>query len=158
MSHQQRRVRRPGVPRRFLIALVTAAVGVATALTGGQPADAAAPWLAVSDGFASFNVPAADLQNAMGEVSGVVVEADFGPSFNVSELGLVRRGGVWTSVIGPLPPGVYRYRLRGDDTKIVKDPPGGAPRTRGGRWSHAFRTAVVPEGAHPLPQPRPATP
>lgn len=121
-SHHQRRVRRLVVRRRLVTALITATMGTATALTGAQPAAAAAPWLTVSDGFASFNVSLTDIQNTMGNVSGVVVEGNFGPSFNVSELGLARFGNAWTSTIGPLPPGLYHYRLKGDDTKIVKDP------------------------------------
>jgi enterochelin esterase-like enzyme len=113
-------------------------MGVATALTEAQTAAAAAPWLTVSDGFASFNVPAADIQNTMGDVSTVVVEGNFGPSFNVSELGLVRFGSAWTSVIGPLPPGLYSYRLRGDDTKIVKDSTNPTTVTSDPTWSTFF--------------------
>jgi enterochelin esterase-like enzyme len=153
MPHHQSRIRRPGARRRFVAALATTAMGIATALTGAQPVTAAAPWLTVSDGFASFNVPAADIQNTMGDVSGVVVEANFGPSFNVSELGLVRRGGAWTSVIGPLPPGLYYYRLRGDDTKIVKDQTNPTTVTSDPTWStflvpgdSARLLADVPEG------------
>jgi enterochelin esterase-like enzyme len=128
-------------------------MGIVTAVTGAQPAAAAAPWLTVADGIASFTVPAADIQTTMGDVSGVVVEANFGPSFNVSELGLVRSGDSWTSKIGPLPPGLYHYRLRGDDTKIVKDPTNPATVTSDPTWStflvagdSASLLADVPEG------------
>jgi enterochelin esterase-like enzyme len=152
-AHHQRQVHRLGVRRRLVVALVIAALGVGTVLTEAQPAAAAAPWLTVSDGFASFTVPADDIQNTMGNVSGVVVEGNFGPSFNVSELGLVHFGDAWTSVIGPLPPGLYHYRLRGDDTKIVKDPTNPATVTSDPTWSTFFvrgdsvrLLADVPEG------------
>jgi hypothetical protein len=83
--------------RRFLSALVAVSSGTVTAAAGAQPtaAEAAAPWLTVSDGFASFAVPAEDIQHTMGTVSSVVVEGNFGPSFTVSELGLVRSGAAW---------------------------------------------------------------
>jgi hypothetical protein len=68
-SHRRRRSRRFGVGRRFVAALVAAVLAGAAALTGAQPAAAAAPWLTVSDGFASFRIPAADVQNTIGTVS-----------------------------------------------------------------------------------------
>jgi enterochelin esterase-like enzyme len=134
--------------RRFLAVLVAVSMSAATAAAGAQPAaagagaEAAAPWLTVSGGFASFAVPADDIQNTMGNVSSVVVEGNFGPSFNVSELGLVRFGNsaAWTSMIGPLPAGLYYYRLRGDDTKIVKDPTNPTSVTSEPTWS----TFLVP--------------
>ena len=125
---------------RFVAAFVTAALVGATALTGSPPAAAAAPWLTVSEGFASFRVPVADVENAVGAVSSLVVEANFGPSSAVSDLGLGRSGDVWTSVIGPLPPGLYHYRLRGDDTKIVADPTNPATVTSDPTW----RTIFIP--------------
>lgn len=118
--------------------LLIVAMGAAQSWIGAQPAAAATPWLTVSDGFARFDVPAADIQTTMGDVSGVVVEANFGPSFAVAELGLGRSGNAWTSVIGPLPPGLYHYRLRGDDTKIVKDPTNPATVTSDPSWSTFF--------------------
>ncbi|GIM90037.1 alpha/beta hydrolase [Paractinoplanes toevensis] len=126
--------------RRFAAVIVTAALGGTVAVTGVQPAAAAAPWLTVADGFASFRIPAADIQSTMGTVSSVVVEANFGPSSTVSELGLVRSGDAWASVIGPLPSGLYRYRLRGDDTKIVGDPTNTATVTSDPTW----RTVFIP--------------
>jgi enterochelin esterase-like enzyme len=126
--------------RRFVAALVVATLGGTSALTGVPPAAAATPWLTVSEGFASFRVPAADIQNTVGTVSSLVVEANFGPSFALAELGLGRSGDAWTSVIGPLPPGLYQYRLRGDDNKIVGDPTNDAAVTSDPTW----RTVLVP--------------
>jgi len=137
-SHRPRRILRLSAGRRVATALVILAMGITTAWTGTQPAAAATPWLTVSDGVASFNVPANDIKNMMGDVAGVVVEGTFGPSFNISELGLVHSGDAWTSVIGPLPPGLYHYRLRGDDTKIVKDPTNSTTVTSDPTWSTFF--------------------
>ncbi|GIF08252.1 alpha/beta hydrolase [Actinoplanes siamensis] len=133
--------------RRLVTVLVTAALGVSTAASTAQPATAATPWLSVTDGFASFTVPADDLRTTIGEVSSVVVEGTFGPGSTVAELGLVRSGSAWTSVIGPLPAGLYQYRLRGDDTRIVKDPTNPATVTSEPTWS----TFLVPgDGARLL--------
>lgn len=108
--------------RRFPALLGTLVLGATVALTAARPAAAATPWLTESDGFVSFRVPAADLESAFGAVSNVVVEGDFGPSFAVADLGLGRSGDAWTSVIGPLRPGLYRYRIRADGTRLLKDP------------------------------------
>ncbi|MGW4940404.1 alpha/beta hydrolase-fold protein [Actinoplanes sp. NPDC004185] len=135
---------RRGAGRMLAAALVTVSMSTASAALGAQPAaaESAAPWLTVSDGFASFAVPAADIQSTMGDVSSVVVEGNFGPSANVSDLGLVRSGNstAWTSIIGPLPAGLYYYRLRGDNTKIVKDATNPASVTSDPTWS----TFLVP--------------
>ncbi|GIJ49659.1 hypothetical protein Val02_65450 [Virgisporangium aliadipatigenens] len=108
--------------RAIGIFLIVVTAAVAPTVTAARPAAAAAPWLTVTDGFARFAVPTSEIQNAMGNVSQLVVEANVGPSATVSDLGLTRSGDVWSSVIGPLPPGLYRYRLRGDVTKLLKDP------------------------------------
>jgi enterochelin esterase-like enzyme len=128
-------------PQRLIAAIVVAAAAAAATLPGTQPAvAAAAPWLTVSDGFASFTVPASDIQNTMGQVSGVVVEGNFGPSFNLAELGLTLSGNAWTAMIGPLPAGLYYYRFTGDDTKTIKDPTNPTTVTSEPTWS----TFLVP--------------
>ncbi|MFI5844744.1 alpha/beta hydrolase [Catenuloplanes sp. NPDC051500] len=140
-SHHRRRPRRSAVRHRFVAALFTAVMCGAAALTGAQPvAAAAAPWVTVTEGFVSFRVPVADVQNAVGTVSSIVVEANFGPSSNVSELGLGRSGDAWTSVIGPLPAGLYHYRLKADGTRIFADSTNSATVTSDPSW----RTLFIP--------------
>lgn len=88
-----------------------------------RPVAADTPWLTVSeDGFASFTVPASYIEQQAGQVSQVVVEGNFGPSFAWAEYGLTRWGDVWSGVLGPLPPGLYHYQITADDTKSLKDP------------------------------------
>ncbi|WP_433124866.1 alpha/beta hydrolase-fold protein [Micromonospora sp. CA-240977] len=117
------RLRRSGVRR--LSAVFTAGVMAAAAvLFAPHPAAAAeTPWLAVSpDRYASFTVPAAYVQERLGSVSQVVVEANIGPSAAWAEFGLTRRGDVWSGILGPLKPGLYQYRVTADDSKSLKDP------------------------------------
>lgn len=121
-----------------MAARVLVAAGIVAAWVVTRPAAADAPWLTVSSGYASFAVPADYLQKTMGDVSLVVVEGDFGPSFNRSELGLTLFGNTWTAVIGPLTPGSYHYRFRGDDTKVVKDPTNPTSVTSDPTWSSFF--------------------
>ncbi|GAA0899397.1 hypothetical protein GCM10009557_75260 [Virgisporangium ochraceum] len=132
--------------RRVPALLGTLVLGAAVALTPARPAAAATPWLAVSDGFASFRIPAAELESAFGTVSNVVVEGDFGPSFAVADLGLGRSGDAWTSVIGPLRPGLYRYRIRANGTKVGKDPTNTTTVASDSTWS----TFLVPGGSADL--------
>lgn len=129
-----------GWPSRGAAIALAAAMAAATLPGAQSAAAAAAPWLAVSDGFASFTVPAGDIQKTMGQVSGIVVEGNFGPAFALSELGLTLSGNAWTAVIGPLPAGLYYYRFTGDDTKTVKDPTNPTTVTSDPTWS----TFLVP--------------
>lgn len=131
--------------RRFAAALA-AATGIGVALIDARPGAAATPWLTVSDGYASFTVPANYVRQTMGTVSLLVVEGNFGPSFNWSELGLTQFGNVWTATIGPLAPGLYYYRLTGDDTTVVKDPTNPTTVTSQPTWS----TFVIPGDAESL--------
>ncbi|NEE01694.1 alpha/beta hydrolase-fold protein [Phytoactinopolyspora halotolerans] len=122
IASRQRPLRRPAVHRRVAAFFVTALV-IAATLIAVRPAAADTPWLSVSDdGFATFSVPADYVQDTVGDASQVVAEGNFGPGSNWAELGLARRGGAWTAVIGPLEPGLYYYQITADDTKTFKDP------------------------------------
>ena len=124
--------------RRLPGAILAGILVIAAMVLPPRPAAAAAdaPWLEVDeDGYASFTVPAAYLQEQVGEVSQVVVEGNFGPSFTWAEFGLTRRGDVWSGVLGPLPPGLYYYQVTGDDTKGIKDPTNGTKVASKPLWS-----------------------
>ncbi len=118
------------------------------------PAVADTPWLSVSaDGYASFTVPNASVQAAVGQVSQVVIAGNFGPSFAWAEFGLTRRGDAWSGVLGPLKPGLYSYQVTGDDTKVLKDPTNSTSVASKPAWSTIFVAgdsarllADVPEG------------
>lgn len=92
----------------------------------------------MSSGYASFAVPADYIEKTMGDVSLVVVEGTFGPSFNRSELGLTLFSNAWRAVIGPLAPGWYNYRVTGDETKVIKDPTNPTSVTSEPTWSTFF--------------------
>ncbi|PZG23532.1 alpha/beta hydrolase [Nonomuraea aridisoli] len=109
--------------RRFSAAITAGVMAIAAVLPAPRPAAADTPWVSVSDdGYTSFSVPAAYIEAKAGQVSQVVVEGNFGPSFAWAEFGLTRRGDVWSGVLGPLEPGLYSYQVTGDDTKGLKDP------------------------------------
>ncbi|MEO3746449.1 alpha/beta hydrolase-fold protein [Plantactinospora sp. B5E13] len=139
---------------RRLPAALAVGVIAAAVLPAPQPAAANAPWLDVSgDRYASFSLPAAYVQEHVGEVSQVVVEGNFGPSASWAEFGLTRRGDVWSGVLGPLRPGLYQYQLTGDDTRSFKDPTNGAGVASQPLWSTFFvpgasarRLADPPQG------------
>ncbi|GAA1631586.1 hypothetical protein GCM10009733_030590 [Nonomuraea maheshkhaliensis] len=108
---------------RGFAAITAALLTIAAVLLVPRPAAADTPWLTVSeDGYASFTVPVAAVEAAVGPVSQVVIEGNIGPSSAWAEFGLTRRGDVWSGVLGPLKPGLYSYRVTGDDTKGLKDP------------------------------------
>lgn len=115
---------RPQGVRRLSAVLTAGVLVIAAVLLAPRPAAAAdTPWLNVSeDGFVSFSVSAASIEAAIGQVSQLNVEGNFGPSFTWADYGLTRRGDVWSGAIGPLRPGLYSYQLTGDDTKGLKDP------------------------------------
>ncbi|MEU7880669.1 alpha/beta hydrolase [Microbispora bryophytorum] len=114
---------RPMGVRRLSAVVVAGVMAIAAVSLAPRPAAADTPWLDVSeDGYASFSVPAAYVQANAGQVSQVVIEGNFGPSFGWAEFGLTRRGDVWSGVLGPLKPGLYSYQVTGDDTKSLKDP------------------------------------
>ncbi|SDJ24371.1 alpha/beta hydrolase [Nonomuraea jiangxiensis] len=130
---------RPLGVRRLSAAIAAGAMAIAAALFAPLPAAADTPWLNVSeDGYASFSVPAAYVQANAGQVSQVVIEGNFGPSFAWAEFGLTRRGDVWSGVLGPLKPGLYSYQVTGDDTKGLKDPTNSTSVASKPLWSTFF--------------------
>lgn len=107
---------------RRATALITAALVTFAGLVVAAPAAAAAPWVAVQDdGYLRISVPNAAVEDAVGSVSQVVVEGNFGPSFNWAQIGLQRSGANWTATYGPFEPGLYYYQVTGDDSKVLKD-------------------------------------
>ena len=107
---------------RRAVALLTAAIVALTALAGAVPAAAAEPWITVQDdGYLRIAVPNAAVEEAVGPVSQVVVEGNFGPSANWAQIGLQRSGANWTATYGPFAPGLYYYQVTGDDSKVLKD-------------------------------------
>ncbi|GAA5051487.1 enterochelin esterase-like enzyme [Thermocatellispora tengchongensis] len=131
---------RPKGVRRIPAAIVAGVMVIAAVLLAPRPAVAAdTPWLSVSeDGYTTFSVPAAYVQANAGQVSQLVVEGNFGPSFTWAEFGLTRRGDVWSGVLGPLKPGLYYYQVTGDDTKGLKDPTNGTSVASKPLWSTFF--------------------
>ncbi|KAB8182809.1 alpha/beta hydrolase [Microbispora catharanthi] len=127
---------RPMGVRRLSAVIVAGVMALAAVLLAPRPAVADTPWLSVSeDGYASFTVPAADVQANVGQVSQVVIEGNFGPSSAWAEFGLTRRGDVWSGILGPLKPGLYYYQVTGDDTKGLKDPTNGTTVASKPLWS-----------------------
>ncbi|GAA5087293.1 hypothetical protein GCM10025760_08250 [Microbacterium yannicii] len=104
------------------MAVVTAAVLAFAGLMAAAPANAADPWIAQQDGgYLRIAVPNAAVEAAVGPVSQVVVEGNFGPSHNWAQIGLQRSGANWTATYGPFEPGLYYYQVTGDDSKVLKD-------------------------------------
>jgi enterochelin esterase-like enzyme len=93
-----------------------------SALVGAQPAAADGAWLTqLEDGYVRVTVPNAEVEAAVGPVSKLTVEGNFGLSANWVQLGLSRSGANWTGTMGPFEAGLYTYQLTGDDTKVFKD-------------------------------------
>lgn len=120
-----------------------------------QTVAAEAPWVAVDDdGFVTFTISPDEAEEAFGDFTQLVVEGNFGPSANWAQWGLAQRGGNWTSVMGPLEPGLYYYQFTADDTNVVKDPTNPTSVASEPEWSTFFvpgdsadLLADVPEGA-----------
>lgn len=107
---------------RAAFAVLAAAALALTAVGAASPAHAADPWIAVQDdGYLRIAVPNAAVEEAVGPVSQVVVEGNFGPSHNWAQIGLSRSGANWTATYGPFEPGLYYYQVTGDDSKVLKD-------------------------------------
>ncbi|OPG10426.1 alpha/beta hydrolase-fold protein [Microbispora sp. GKU 823] len=132
---------RPTGVRRLSAVIAAGVMMVAAVLTAPRPAVADTPWLSVSDdGYVSISIPAASIEANVGQVSEVMVEGNFGPSFAWAEYGLTRRGDVWWGALGPLKPGLYSYQITGDDTKVLKDPTNATSVASKPLWS----TFIVP--------------
>ncbi|WP_223215096.1 alpha/beta hydrolase-fold protein [Microbacterium trichothecenolyticum] len=107
---------------RRAVAVLLAALLALTGLAVAAPAAAAEPWITVQDdGYLRIAVPNAAVEAAVGPVSQVVVEGNFGPSHNWAQIGLQRSGANWTATYGPFAPGLYYYQVTGDDSKVLKD-------------------------------------
>ncbi|MDP3950483.1 esterase family protein [Microbacterium sp.] len=121
ITSESRHSSRLGRTRRAA-ALLTAAMVAFAGLAFAAPAAAATPWVNVQDdGYLRISVPNASVEEAVGPVSQVVVEGNFGPSFNWAQIGLQRSGANWTATYGPFEPGLYYYQVTGDDSKVLKD-------------------------------------
>lgn len=121
ITSESRHSGRLGRTRRAA-ALVTAALVALAGLAFAAPAAAADQWIAVQDdGYLRISVPNTAVEEAVGPVSQVVVEGNFGPSFNWAQIGLQRSGTNWTATYGPFEPGLYYYQVTGDDSKVLKD-------------------------------------
>ena len=121
ITSEDRRSGRFGRARRA-VAVVTAAVLALAGLMAAAPASAADPWIAQQEGgYLRIAVPNAAVEAAVGPVSQVVVEGNFGPSHNWAQIGLQRSGANWTATYGPFEPGLYYYQVTGDDSKVLKD-------------------------------------
>ncbi len=118
------------------------AAGVAVAasvLVVSQPAVAADPWLTqLDDGYVRFTVPNAEVEAAIGPVSQLVVEGNFGASANWAQFGLSKSGDTWAGTLGPLDPGLYYYQVTGDDSKPFKDPTNPTSVASEPEWSTFF--------------------
>ena len=108
--------------RRRWAGLIAGAAVAASVLVVSQPAAAADPWLTqLDDGYIQFSVPNAAVETAVGPVSQLVVEGNFGQSANWAQFGLSRNGANWAGTLGPIEPGLYYYQVTGDDSKSFKD-------------------------------------
>ncbi|SDU78523.1 Enterochelin esterase [Jiangella alkaliphila] len=154
MASRQRRTRRIGIGRRLAALLVGTAMAVAALVAAPPAATAATPWVTVDEnGFVTFTISADEAQSTFGDVTQIVAEGNFGPSANWAQWGLTRRGANWTSVMGPLEPGLYYYQFTADDTNVVKDPTNPTSVASEPEWSTFFvpgdsasLLADVPEG------------
>jgi enterochelin esterase-like enzyme len=122
-----------------VVALLAAALVALSTAGVTMPAHAATPWITVQDdGYLRIAVPAAAVEEAVGPVSQVVVEGNFGPSHNWAQIGLSRSGANWTATYGPFEPGLYYYQVTGDDSKVLKDPTNPTSVASEPEWSTFF--------------------
>lgn len=76
----------------------------------------------LDDGYVRFTIPDAAVEEAVGPVSRLVIEGNFGPSGHWMEYGTGLEDGTWSATFGPIEPGLYHYQLTGDNAKDFKDP------------------------------------
>lgn len=121
ITSEDRAPSRSGRARRAA-AVLTATVLALAGLVAATPAVAADQWVTPQDGgYLRIAVPNAAVEAAVGPVSQLVVEGNFGPSHNWAQIGLQRSGANWTATYGPFEPGLYYYQVTGDDSKVLKD-------------------------------------
>lgn len=121
ITSEDRAPSRSGRARRAA-AVLTATVLALAGLVAATPAVAADQWVTPQDGgYLRIAVPNAAVEAAIGPVSQLVVEGNFGPSHNWAQIGLQRSGANWTATYGPFEPGLYYYQVTGDDSKVLKD-------------------------------------
>jgi enterochelin esterase-like enzyme len=122
-----------------VVALLAAALVALSTAGATMPAHAATPWITVQDdGYLRIAVPAEAVEEAVGPVSQVVIEGNFGPSHNWAQIGLSRSGANWTATYGPFEPGLYYYQVTGDDSKVLKDPTNPTSVASEPEWSTFF--------------------
>lgn len=128
-----------GFRRRLAAILVVAATAMGALVAAPQAVAAEAPWVSVDEGgFVTFTISPDAAEEAFGDFTQIVAEGNFGPSANWAQWGLAQRGGNWTSVMGPLEPGLYYYQFTADDTNVVKDPTNPTSVASEPEWSTFF--------------------
>ncbi|MDQ0615082.1 enterochelin esterase-like enzyme [Microbacterium sp. W4I4] len=138
ITSERRPSGRRGRTRRAL-GLLTASLIAITGLAAASPAVAADPWIDVQDdGYLRISVPNSAVEDAVGAVSQVVVEGNFGLSHNWAQIGLQRSGASWTATYGPFEPGLYYYQVTGDDSKVLKDASNATSVASEPEWSTFF--------------------
>lgn len=138
ITSERRPSGRRGRTRRAL-GLLTASLIAITGLAAASPAVAADPWIDVQDdGYLRISVPNSAVEEAVGAVSQVVVEGNFGLSHNWAQIGLQRSGASWTATYGPFEPGLYYYQVTGDDSKVLKDTSNSTSVASEPEWSTFF--------------------
>ena len=150
----ERRPRRSSRLRRLASVLAIAAVAAST-VVATQPAAAADPWLTQPEaGYVRFTIPNAAVEEAVGPVSQLVVEGNFGPSANWAQLGLSRSGANWSATSVRSTPACTTTRSPATtrrSSRTPRTPPRSLPSRSGARSS--FR--AIPRRCSPMRPRRP---